>query len=294
MGEVIVRRWATPMGLVLSLGCFSEPDAVSGACSPGELGCACDAGACQGSLECFDDEVCAPVGCERGVEGCPCDNGSCLGSLVCNAGLCEPAAGTGDATAPTSSSSVTTAGTVDDSTSQPPASTGSTTDAPPLRSHRVFLSPETVTPRLADTLADYAAHCEEFAPAPSEGMVWAALLGTSTQDPINAFQLEGDVIRAGDQVLVAAAGDLWSGGLQAPIDRDAEGNLLSESARVWTGFTADGLTSKNTCEDWVTNANGVQGGVGHPFMENGQWALTGNNDCGNARHLYCIEVLVTD
>jgi hypothetical protein len=51
------------------------------ACTPGEVGCACNAGACDVDADCIDD-VC--VACPAGTSECACDNDTCLDDLVCD------------------------------------------------------------------------------------------------------------------------------------------------------------------------------------------------------------------
>ena len=55
-------------------------------CRPGEEGCGCDEGACDGGLVCRAG-MCAPP--ETGCLDCPCEGGSCDAGLVCEAGTCR-------------------------------------------------------------------------------------------------------------------------------------------------------------------------------------------------------------
>ncbi|MEC9397094.1 MAG: hypothetical protein VX475_05740, partial [Myxococcota bacterium] len=63
------------------------------ACEPGELGCACDQGACSSGLECSSSsgiERCELPGCEIGAEGCGCNlDRTCDAGAACVKNKCE-------------------------------------------------------------------------------------------------------------------------------------------------------------------------------------------------------------
>ncbi|MEM6996699.1 MAG: hypothetical protein AAF721_39710 [Myxococcota bacterium] len=86
------------LGLCIGIGCFIEDplditvtDTQGEQCTPGEIGCECDAGACGATLTCLAEaDVCIPTGCDPGSAFCTCDAGSCQGELLCNGLTCVP------------------------------------------------------------------------------------------------------------------------------------------------------------------------------------------------------------
>lgn len=80
--------------------CVVDPSA----CVPGEPGCQCVVGDCDGEFVCTDG-ICGDPYCPNGANGCACDEGRrCDGGLACVQGACEPlgACSVGDAGCPCS------------------------------------------------------------------------------------------------------------------------------------------------------------------------------------------------
>lgn len=79
--------------------------------------------------------------------------------------------------------------------------------------------------------------------------------------------------------------DLVDGSLDAPINRDQDGEQISGD--VWTGTRANGSTGDATCGGF--DSTGDIGVCGSSTAQNGNWSDNIQPFCTSALRLYCVE-----
>jgi hypothetical protein len=98
------------------------------------------------------------------------------------------------------------------------------------------------------------------------------------------YRLEDGTLIANDwNQLVSGAGLLHA------INRDERGGVIDAAAYVWTGTTAFGTKTSQTCTSWTIGGAVTDGTIGKPTMTDSTWTNTGIAGCGLGHHLYCIE-----
>jgi hypothetical protein len=76
--------------------------------------------------------------------------------------------------------------------------------------------------------------------------------------------------------------------LQHDIDRTATG-AVPAVAVIWTGTKSNGSTGSQTCSEWTSSSNAVNGVVGASGSSSSLWTIIADIPCDNARPLYCFE-----
>jgi hypothetical protein len=99
---------------------------------------------------------------------------------------------------------------------------------------------------------------------------------------------DGPYVRV-DGVRVAADWEgLVSGGLEAPINLDANG--VARTGDVWTGTLVDGSSyDLGDCEAWTTGASPAVSLCGRSTSSGAQWTDNQQVACSVALRLYCFE-----
>lgn len=122
-------------------------------------------------------------------------------------------------------------------------------------------------------------------PRPDGFIAW---LSTDATDARDRFTYQGPWYRP-DGVLVAKdLAELTSGNFNAPINLTERGDYLSNTT-VWTGTTASGTAQPDTCQNWTSDSNGVDGFTGTAYRTDSfSTAFLIACDFQFAR-LYCIQ-----
>lgn len=81
---------------------------------------------------------------------------------------------------------------------------------------------------------------------------------------------------------------LTSGALLHAIDVDEQGRVLGQEF-VWTGTTAFGQATPQTCTNWTLNGASNYGTVGQASAKDSTWTNSGAVTCGSGHRLYCVE-----
>lgn len=124
---------------------------------------------------------------------------------------------------------------------------------------------------------------------------WKAWLSTSTVSADSRFNYSSNFdFRLVDNTLVANnwAG-LLSGSLNNQINKDQNGNTITNSG-VWTNTTSSGgITSTDTgysCSNWTSALDTLRGGYGSTGQIAGSWTQAGSASCSTSVfRLYCFE-----
>ena len=82
--------------------------------------------------------------------------------------------------------------------------------------------------------------------------------------------------------------DLTDGQLEAPIDHDEHGMLITVAdPYVWTATNADGTGGSPACCAWTATCGSF---YGSPLATGSQWTFAGGAVCmGVMRRLYCFQ-----
>lgn len=81
--------------------------------------------------------------------------------------------------------------------------------------------------------------------------------------------------------------DIMDGTLTAPINKTEYG--ATYNGNVWTGSTAAGILTGNSCLEWRNNINTFNGVYGNSAATDSTWANAGTATCENSYRLYCLE-----
>jgi len=82
--------------------------------------------------------------------------------------------------------------------------------------------------------------------------------------------------------------DLTDGSIEVPINASEFGTSIAD-ASVWTGTTAAGAYSGDSCGNWLDESLSALGDTGESDSYTGGWTSRGGSRCNEPRHLYCFE-----
>lgn len=173
------------------------------------------------------------------------------------------------------------------------SSDGRTITGDPVGDRRVFLTNTGFSPNLAGVPgADARCQAEaEAAELSGEFLAWISDEATSPDERFN--QDGGPFVLPGGQLIATDWDDLTDGGLEHPIDHNAEGLLVESPLGVWTNTLWDGTALGADCAGWTSNAFEELGFFGDvSISEFGQWSAFGGPTafpCENTFNLYCFE-----
>lgn len=80
--------------------------------------------------------------------------------------------------------------------------------------------------------------------------------------------------------------------LQAPINKDVQGNLVTDDNFAWTGTFPDGTTGggeAQDCNDWTSDSASANGDGGNTGQTSFGWTLGAQDSCSASHHVYCIQ-----
>ncbi|MBW2734301.1 MAG: hypothetical protein JRH20_18075, partial [Deltaproteobacteria bacterium] len=154
--------------------------------------------------------------------------------------------------------------------------------------HRLFVSSTTYA---GDALATADNLCEQIARREQFVGRWKALVSTTglsansalvIRTPVYNFRPQG---LGGAQLLASDQTGFWDGALDNAITYEERGAASTEF--VWTGTTADGQHSGNSCGDW-SSTSGI-GEVGDPTVADSRWVTDQVGSlCSRPLAIYCI------
>jgi hypothetical protein len=142
------------------------------------------------------------------------------------------------------------------------------------------------------------AFCQTRANAAGLGGTWMAFIGDSTNanpNPSARFTSNGPWTQirnstSGTPLIVAdTLADLTDGTLDASMRYSEFGILQSSTTPVWSGLGSTATSSGTDCSGWTNKTAGFQGARGVVSATNGTWLNLLNDNCGQARRLYCFE-----
>jgi cysteine-rich repeat protein len=155
---------------------------------------------------------------------------------------------------------------------------------------RVFVSSASYTGALGG-VAGARAKCQALAEAAQLGGTWDAWIGLLGDSPVKRFVKSPLGYKKLDGTVIADTwADLTDQTLDAPIDLTEK--LTIVSAETWTGVTATGTSSSDSCVDWTSGASFFVGENGHTKSVDFHWTQDGANPfqaCDVMRRLYCFE-----
>ena len=80
--------------------------------------------------------------------------------------------------------------------------------------------------------------------------------------------------------------------LQAPIDKDVQGNPVIDDNFAWTGTFPDGTTGGGEAQDcnaWTSDSASDNGDGGNTGQTSYGWTLGSQDSCSASHHVYCIQ-----
>ncbi len=80
--------------------------------------------------------------------------------------------------------------------------------------------------------------------------------------------------------------------LQAPINKDVHGNLVTDDNFAWTGTFPNGTTGGGEAQDcnaWTSDAASANGDGGNTGQTTFEWTLGAQDSCAASHHVYCIQ-----
>jgi hypothetical protein len=161
----------------------------------------------------------------------------------------------------------------------------------------IWISDGAMTPKLGGSIADFDVLCQTEAMAaglPTPYTLYQALLPPSTTvSAMSRFDTSSAALpwARKDGVVVAAAADLGTGALIAPIQVSLTGSYVG-SGGVWSGGTADPSTVLGTidCNDWTSNSHSLFAGQGYPTTMARFWIGGGGQQyCDASLNVICAQ-----
>ncbi len=80
--------------------------------------------------------------------------------------------------------------------------------------------------------------------------------------------------------------------LQSPINKDVQGNLVTDDNFAWTGTFPDGTTGGGEAQDcnaWTSDSASDNGDGGNTGQTSYGWTLGSQDSCSASHHVYCIQ-----
>jgi hypothetical protein len=97
-----------------------------------------------------------------------------------------------------------------------------------------------------------------------------------------------DIVRP-DGVVVANDSTFFTANHLAPMNVDANGQVIGNNANAWTGFDPTGTQTAESCSGWSSGVGTVNGVIGLLTSTTSTWADNGSAPCNRVAHLICIE-----
>lgn len=274
-----------------------------GLCTP-DCTLACGDGELQGDEECdlgpmnnnkgTCTKACADARCGDGYiqPGEDCDDGDVQNSL--DPGQCHPI---------TCTKNIPTCGNnkVDDGEecdkSAPGPDSNSCTGSCTFISRVVFVSPEVYSSDFGDLDLGGLETADQLCRALSEeanldhAEKFIALLSTPEQPIAERIgDFGGEYADTNATRVALGSQGLLSGALDAAITKDQFGqNAMAMNTFAWTGSTASGASSPDSCSSWVSTSWKVFGAIGELGSIDGSWLSDDKLSCSYDAHIYCIQ-----
>jgi len=118
-----------------------------------------------------------------------------------------------------------------------------------------------------------------------------AALGTS-DEPLSSRlgSFGGQYVNTKGERVALANDKLFSGMLEAEVDRDEHGQTVNEgSTFAWTGSLHTGASSGLDCEAWESVSLFARGSVGLLGAKDATWLSHMDLSCNTSAHLYCVQ-----
>ncbi|MBK8263302.1 MAG: DUF4215 domain-containing protein [Nannocystis sp.] len=136
--------------------------------------------------------------------------------------------------------------------------------------------------------------CQELADKAGLEGDWMAWLSDGLEGPADRFVTKGGpqkYLRTDDVLIAGSWAALIDGNLDAPINRDENGNTPGNPAHVWTNTKVNGTVNSFTgnCTGWIFGGGGVKGRRGKRDDAGTKWTDDGDDNCNADRRLYCFE-----
>ena len=116
----------------------------------------------------------------------------------------------------------------------------------------------------------------------------AAITDTNSSrvTPDSRFTKTNRYVRTDGTLVASTWADLTDGTLLAPIDRDENGDPVSDF--IWTNVDSAGQQETATvdCSEW--NSAGGNGRVGSTSETDGDWTAISADSCAQQNRLYCF------
>jgi hypothetical protein len=130
------------------------------------------------------------------------------------------------------------------------------------------------------------ARCAAAAGAAGLPGTFLAWIANDSLDPDSRFTKTNRYVRTDGTLVASTWADLTDGTLQAPIDRDENGDPVSDF--IWTNVDSAGQQETTTvdCSEW-TSAGG-NGRVGSTSVTDGDWTAISADSCAQQNRLYCF------
>ncbi|MBA3544973.1 MAG: DUF4215 domain-containing protein [Nannocystis sp.] len=160
-----------------------------------------------------------------------------------------------------------------------------------LKILRVFVSSVTSTGNLGG-LAGADAGCTMLAATAGFKGAWMAWLSDADVGPAKRFQSKGGprpYVRIDGKVIATNWADLIDGKLAVAININEKGQAPGVTVDVWTNTGPTGSPTGNQhCSAWKAGFGG-NGHFGRRDASDAQWTQSADEDCKNAKHLYCFQ-----
>jgi hypothetical protein len=138
-------------------------------------------------------------------------------------------------------------------------------------------------------LAAGDAICQNLALASNLAGTFKAWLSDSTTDAKNRLMSNGPWVRLDGVKVAENKADLTKGALFTSINQSETGAYDSNYG-VWSGSTADGLKTANTCSNWTDGTSSFSGSSGAAASAGSSWSNNASGSfCNSGFALYCFE-----
>ena len=114
--------------------------------------------------------------------------------------------------------------------------------------------------------------------------LYKAVLSTSDADANARVVLDRSIFNR-NNTLVGFGTGIFTEALISPIAYDENGSLMG-NAPAWSGSTALGVHSENSCSNWTSDAG--LGTIGEVDKTDTTWISKEDASCGTSKHLYCV------
>jgi hypothetical protein len=120
---------------------------------------------------------------------------------------------------------------------------------------------------------------------------YLAWLSTSTVDAKDRFGTAQGWVRPDGRVVANTVAEIVAGRMVHPIRLYANGDLVSNGVRAWTGTGPEGTTfGAQTCGDWSSDSVDDSGTLGNPAGVALVWTFQSTPSCDVPHALYCFGV----